>query len=110
MATFRTQSGKPVAYAYEYQITYSDHPDVKVGNLLYDHGRELVKQWNFFGRDRRSGDVLTIVGKRSRRICSTCAAEHGAFAPHGHAGLHSSDVERLPFPHPDAEPREDLTR
>lgn len=98
MATFRTQRGEPVAYAYEYQITQSDHPNINVGNLLYDHGRELVKQWNFF--DRETGDVLTIVGKRSRRICSTCAAEHGAFAPHDHVGIHSTDVERLAFPHP----------
>ena len=104
MATFRTQRGKPVAYAYEYQITHSDHPDIKIGNLLYDHGRELVRQWNFF--DRVTREVLTITGKRSRRICSICAAEHGAFAPHGHAGLHSPDVERLAFPHPSVAEKE----
>ncbi|WP_087484901.1 hypothetical protein [Brachybacterium massiliense] len=102
MATFRTRNGQPVKYAYEYQITRSDHPKVPVGRLLYDHGRELLKTWNFF--EEETGKVLSLVGPRSRRICSTCAADYRVFAPHGHPGEHSEDVQRLTFPHPDATP------
>lgn len=96
MATFRRQDGKPVAYAYEYEVIRSAIPTVKPGQMLFDSGREIDRTWTFW--NSKTSQIEPIFGRRKRRICSTCAAEHGAFAPHDHDGICSPDVDRLTYP------------
>lgn len=77
------------AYVYAYEVVSSDHPNIPVGKHLADKGRALAPVWEFY--DTASGDLLTVVGKRGKRLCSECWVDrkrHHKVLDHGHDGPH----------------------
>lgn len=93
MSSYRTADGKPAAYVHEYVVTASELSTTPVGTILVDKGQETHRTWHFFDQAVRA--PKTITGKRRRRVCSTCAAEHQRFTPYGHDGPCAPDTPIL---------------
>lgn len=85
-------------YVYRYQVTASEVPEYRIGQVLVDKRRDLVKTWTIFTHD--TGDLREFTAERGPRCCSECHGL-GLVRDYGHDGEHGKAAPYTPWPESD---------